>query len=124
MPVPESLRALRVVADPAALDSADWPPECDVLRLAADEILVLGTEAIDIDDPEAIVFEDHGFCAVRMPLNRIQDWLAREAEWTLPTDGQLIQGMAAGLPVKIWCRGDEATLITRASLRHDLEARL
>ncbi len=125
MPVPEPLVAWRAIAEPAALDAATWPSEAVVLRIAPDEVLVIGEPGFDIGDPYAIVEPEDGFCAVTMDRARLEAWLARTAEWTLPKgDRYFAQGSAAGLPVKVWVEGDRGLLITRASLAHDLEERL
>jgi len=125
VPAPETLVAWRAVADPAALDEAPWPHDATVLRIAPDEVLIVGAGRVDIDDPHAIVEQEEGFCAVVMTRSELETWLARTAEWRLPSgDSWFTQGSAAGLPVKVWVDGDRALLITHASLARDLEERL
>lgn len=53
----------------------------------------------------------------------LEEWLEREAEWP-PPDRGLAQGMAAGLPVKVWMGDERALLLTRGSLAAELEERL
>lgn len=125
MPAVESLAATRVVARPTALEAASWPPGTIVLPIAPDEALVIGDMPGDIDDPHAIVEQEGGFVVLRLTRAELDDWMSRQSEWTLarsPTS--FSQGMVAGLPVKIWVDGDLAMVVTRVSLRSELEERL
>lgn len=125
MPGPEILPGLRVVASPLSLDTAAWPREAMVLRLASDEVLILGTTDVTVEDPSALVEAEDGFCGMEMTRDRLENWMARQAEWEMPTGRAFqAQGMAAGLPVKVWVDGARALLVTRASLSDELEARL
>ena len=125
MPAPEILPAYRIVAAPEVLDHTTWPDSSIVMRLAPDEVLLVGTQAPHIDDPYAIVEAETGFVGAEMTRLDLDAWFRREAEWDLPNmDNFFRQGMAAGLPVKIWVNGDRAIVATRTSLRHELEARL
>lgn len=124
MPRPEILTAHRVVATPAALDAHVWHKKATILRLAPDEMLIIGSPP-SIDDPAVIVEEEDGFCGVWLDRPEAADWLEREAEWTLPPEeSELAQGMAAGLPVKVWPDNDRVLVITRTSLMAELERRL
>lgn len=125
MPGPEPLTAWRMVASPAALDAASWPTGTTVLRIAPDEVLVVGESVTPVDDPYALIEPEDGFCAVEMDRSVLEAWLVRAAEWRPPSsETYFTQGSAAGLPVKVWVDGDRALLITRASLARDLEERL
>lgn len=123
MPAVEAFSGLRVVASPAALDRAAWPGGATVLRLAADEALLLRAERVDVADPHALVELETGLCGVEMERAALEEWLEREAEWQAPDSG-LAQGMAAGLPVKVWIGDGRALLLTRGSLAAELEKRL
>lgn len=123
MPAVEALSGLRVVASPAALDGAAWPEGARVLRLAEDEALVLGADRVDVADPHALVELETGLCGAEMDRAALEVWLEREAEWQAPNFG-LGQGMAAGLPVKVWLEEGRALLLTRGSLAAELEGRL
>ena len=123
MPVCETLDAIRVVARPDALDRARWPADATVMRLAPDEALVVGADRVDVDDPHAVVARDHGFCGVHLGIEAFRRWFEREAAWDLGDEG-FAQGQVAGLPVKVWQGGDRVLVVTRVSLRHELEARL
>lgn len=125
VPVPavEAFSGLRVVASSAALDDAAWPAGATVLRLAADEALVLGANRVDVADPHALVELETGLCGAEMERWVLEEWLEREAEWPAPDRG-LGQGMAAGLPVKVWMGDERALVLTRGSLAAELEERL
>ena len=45
MPACEPLRAARVVADPSVLDALEWPAASLPLRIAPDDVLVIGAAA-------------------------------------------------------------------------------
>lgn len=125
VPAPDFLPAMRVVAEPAALDSAAWPPSAIVMRLAPDEALIVGGSVPPLDDHHALVEPEEGFVGVEMVRADVREWMVREAEWEIPDSGPCFaQGMVAGLPVKIWANGDRALVATRAALRHDLGERL
>lgn len=125
MPAPEFLLAQRVVANPGALDSAAWPSSAVVMRVAPDEALLINGAMPPLEDAHALIEAEEGFVGVEMALAEVRDWLSREAEWQVPETGATFaQGMAAGLPVKVWSDGDRALVLTRASLKHDLDERL
>jgi hypothetical protein len=123
--VVEILAARRIVAAPAALDAATWPPGMVTLRLSPDEVLVLGDGEIELGDRHAIIEPDGGFSAIRTTEESIQRLLAAFASWGLPAERPcLAQGMVAGLPVKVHSDGVNALLLTPTPFAHELEARL
>jgi hypothetical protein len=123
VPVCETLEAIRVVARSDALDQARWPGAATVLRLAPDEVLVIGADRVEVGDPHAIVARDHGYCGVSLGKEAFREWFEREAAWPVGGEG-FAQGQVAGLPVKVWQGEDVVLVVTRSSLRHELEARL
>lgn len=95
------------------------------MRMAPDEVLLVGGSVPSLDDPHALIQPEEGFVGVELGRARVREWMAREAEWEIPDEGPCFaQGMVAGLPVKIRADGDRTLVITRASLRHDLGERL
>src|SRR5262245_24769423 len=79
------LPATRIVATPSALDSAAWPAESRVFRIAADEVLVSPpVETLSLDDPHAIVVADSGFAGAWLPMTEALPLLERTCEWELP----------------------------------------
>jgi hypothetical protein len=97
---PEPLQATRIAARPAALDALPLPPGLPALRLAADDLLVLGEVDVRPDDPDAIVAPDDGWAGAWLAPADAAELLARHAEWRPPADG-LAQGALAGVPVKV-----------------------
>ena len=124
MPAFDRLDGLRVVADPAALDSARWQGAADitVLRLAPDDAFAIGATTVDIDDEHAIVESEPGFTGAWLPV----DAIARHVEWSLPTARPaLAQGAVAQVPARVWLPDDgDALLITTAAYGDELASRL
>ena len=130
MPGVEEFRGIRIVASRQALDSCSWPTGAMVLRLAPDEVVVLGLDEShvsrhEIDDGSAIQVVEHGFCGVRLPRFDFDHWFRAGADWELPIDSpSFAQGAVAGVPVKLLIGDEDVLVVTRSSLRHELEARL
>jgi hypothetical protein len=114
-----------IVAAPEALNAANWPAEARVLRIASDEVLILPpVEPVEIDDVHAIVVQDGGFSGVWLPASDALDLLERTCEWELPSQRPAFaQGMAAGLPMKLWLEADRVLLIVAAPFAIDLQER-
>ena len=106
---PEPLVATRIAARAAALDALELPAGTVALRLAPDDLLVLGEPALVLDDPDAIVLADTGWAGAWLEHAAAEELLARHAEWRPPGDG-LAQGALAGVPVKVLAT-PERTLI-------------
>ncbi len=125
MPAPESLKGRRVAASVAALNSARWPQGALVLRLAPDEVLVIGEGAISLDDVHAIVEEDSSFTVVELSPSEAGSVLAGRSDWEPPTAvPSLAQGLVAALPAKVWFEQDRVLLIVPTPYAHELEERL
>jgi len=123
VPVPEMLDVIRVVARPEAILALS--SDGVVLQVAPDEALVLDATDVEVGDDHAITLPDDGFVGVELSRSEVEDWCEREAEWPLPSlVSYFVQGMVAGLAVKIWVNGDAALVICRTSLARDLEERL
>ena len=123
MPALESLRGLRVVADPAALDGARWHGrDVTVLGFAPDDVFAIGAETVDIDDEHAIVEPEAGFAGVWLPVEVI----AHHLEWPLPAERPaLAQGFVATVPAKVWLPdAGEGLLLTAAAYADELAGRL
>jgi hypothetical protein len=123
VPVPEMLDVIRVVATPQAISTL--VSDGVVLQIAPDEALILDATDVQCDDEYAITIPDDGFVGVEMSRADLEDWCHRESEWPLPElVSFFVQGMVAGLAVKIWVNGDHALVIGRTSLATDLGERL
>ena len=122
MPALETLHLLRVLADPAALDTARWSDHDAILRTAPDEVLAIGAATVEVDDPDAIVVDDHGFVGAWLDIAVIEP----HAEWPLPTERPaLAQGLVAGVPAKVWFPDNgRALLLAAAPFAEELRSRL
>ncbi len=123
MPVLELLVGLRVVAAPAALDSAHWQGEVvTILRSASDEAFAIGSDGVELDDPDAIVEAESGFAGAWVETSA----LIPHIEWALPPSRPaLAQGSVAGVPAKLWLPDEgPALLVVQAAYSADLAERL
>lgn len=119
--VVESLEATRVVAAPDALDAAALRGGSLILRLAADDALVIG-DSIEVNDPSAIILPDTGWVALRMDERTLRETLLSVCSFELRAG--LNQGMVAGLPAKVWLDGENSMVIVAAAFGAELEERL
>lgn len=127
MPACEPLRAARVVADPSVLDALEWPAASLPLRIAPDDVLVIGAAAhqLHVDDPHAIVADEAGFVGVWLSAEHWAEIAAEHVEWHLPEPGSLGQGWVASVPAKVWVDTDgRALLACAAAYQAELEERL
>jgi hypothetical protein len=123
----EQLRGWRVIADPAALDSAPWPADAQVVRISPDDVFVIGDrEPIVPDDPHAIITPEHGFCGAALSHRRVDRIALRHIEWPLPAERPAFaQGQIAGVPAKLVLHaGGAALLLVACAARHELEERI
>lgn len=123
MRAPELLHGLRVVATPAALDTAELPDGATMLRIAPDDAIVAGAATLTLDDPFAIVEPEYAFVHWRLTPEEFDD-VTDHIEWPLPAAGQLGQGLIAGVPAKVVIAPDHVMLIVSAGLAHELLERL
>lgn len=116
----------RIVATPAALDSAQWPGEALVFRLAPDDVFVTApVTAAAIADAHAIVSAEGGFAGIWLPTAEALDFLERTCEWELPhTRPAFAQGMVAGLAVKLWLEEDRVLFVVPAPFATELAERM
>ena len=122
----QRISGTRIVATPAALDSATLPADALVMRFAADEAFVTANVAADaIADPYAIVVADSSFVGTWAKNDQALDFLQRTCEWRLPAQRPAFaQGMVAGLPMKLWFAEDEVLLMVAAPYASDLLERM
>jgi hypothetical protein len=125
VPAAEILRGCRIVATPAAIDGAGLPPDAVVLRIAPDDVLVVGDGPIVVPDDHAIIEPDTGWCALIVSEERALTVLAHHAAWDPPADRPvLVQGMVAGLAAKLYLDGNRSMLIVATPFAAELEERL
>jgi hypothetical protein len=124
---PERLEGWRVVARPDALDALEPAPgQAIALRLAPDDLLVLGlTEAPRIDDPDAIVVAERGYVGWTLDETERAALLRHHVEWEPgPDRPALAQGLIAGVPAKLWLDERSALLLCPAAYAAEMEARI
>jgi len=121
---PEPLTGVRVVAEPAAIDALVIAAGSTLVRIAPDDAFVIGAAELSVSDPHAIVERETTFAGVWVDRSLVSDWLARTAEWHLPHEDGLSQGMAAALPIKVLTTGGRALVMVPVSFAHELADRL
>ena len=125
----ETLHGIRVVASPTALDAAPWPSNTTVLRLADDDVFVIGATAehaaaIAHVDADAIIVDESGFVGCWLHDDALAV-VAASIEWHLPTHRPAFaQGYVAGVPAKLWLTDDQTLLLCASPYAHDLSERL
>lgn len=129
MRAPEPLRVVRIVATPESLDRVEWPEGAAVCRIASDELLLLDHDqipaSIRIDDPHAIIRSDTGWVGVTMGVADARMWLSRTADWPPPERcPACVQGLAAGLPVKMWWTPESVRVFVPAPYAAEFSERL
>ena len=124
MPELEPLQATRIAADAATLDVARWTAGALALRTAPDEVLLIGGSLVDIADPYAIVVEDGGWCGAWMPAAQADPFLRSAAAWPMRDDRPaFVQGMIAGLPLKVWLEDNRVLFIVPAAFAAEFAER-
>jgi hypothetical protein len=124
---PEPLRGWRVVARPQALDALERAGVGAALRLAPDDLLLVGPGAPPaVDDNDAIVVPDAGFVSWTLDAAALDALMVRHVEWELPSGRPaLAQGLVAAVPAKLWLHDDgTARLICLAAYAPELEDRV
>jgi hypothetical protein len=121
---PEPLPALRVVAAPEALDQLVAPDEHPMLRLAPDELVLIGAASVQVTG-ENLVVDETGFVGWWLTPEELREQVVPHVDWPLPTvRPALAQGLVAGVPAKLWLAEDRALLLCAAAYAHELEERL
>ena len=124
MHAPEPLPALRVVGTPEALDELAVPDDQPRLRLAPDDLLVIGAASVQVAG-ENLVVDEAGFVGWWLTPEEVREQVLPHVDWPLPTARPaLAQGLVAGVPAKLWLTEDRALLLCAAAYAHELEERL
>ena len=123
---PEPIACRRIVAAPAALDAVAWPSGSTPLRIAPDDVLLIGAGTVAVGDPDALVVEDAGWVAVVLDAAAVDEVLARHCQWSPPTGRPaLAQGAIAGIPCRIRFGAEGGALVViPAPFAADLAERL
>lgn len=124
MRAPELIPALRVVASPQVLDEVTWADGVVALRLAWDDLLVIGAASVEVAG-EHLVVDEAGFVGWWLTPEEVVAHVLPHVDWPLPTARPaLAQGLIAGVPAKLWLTEDRALLLCAAAYAHELEERL
>lgn len=124
MHAPERLDGLRIVASPEGLEHAYYEGDVVVLRFAHDEAFAIGAVAAEVPDEHAIVERETAFVGWGLTSAEFDRLIARHVEWQLPAHRpSLAQGLAAGMPVKLWFNHDRVLLVVSSGLAHEAAAR-
>jgi hypothetical protein len=122
---PEPIPALRVVATAHDLDDLTWTDDVAALRLASDELLIIGAATVQIAGEHVIVVDEAGFVGWWLTADELQKAVVPHVDWPLPTERPaLAQGLIAGVPAKLWLAEDRALLLCAAAYAHELVDRL
>ncbi|MCU1361226.1 MAG: hypothetical protein JWN99_2515 [Ilumatobacteraceae bacterium] len=136
---PEPLHGLRVVARPDAIDAAVAAASRSgalFIRIASDDVFVIGASDLALTDPYAIVEPESAFVGWWLTADQVATGIAPHAEWTMPRPRagmtQLAQGLVAGLPMKLWFTdptdaspdGPQVLLMVSRGLAHEAQDRL
>jgi len=124
---PERLAGWRVVARPDALDAMVEGGVGPALRLAPDDLLLVGTDAAPaVEDADAIVVPDAGFVAWDLDAGELDRLLERHVEWELPAARPAVaQGLIAFVPAKLWLgEHGSARLVCLAAYADELAERV
>ena len=120
-----TMHGRRVVASATALDAAQWPDGALVLRLAPDDVFVIGPGDLAVDDEHAIVCDEAGWSGVWLPVDVFEALAQSHIHWSVP--GQrpaFAQGLMAQIPVKLWLENERVLVLTATVSRHELMERL
>lgn len=126
MRAPEPLRGWRVVGRPEALDALERAGVGAALRLAPDDLLLVGPGAPPpVDDDDAIVVPDAGFVSWTLDADALDALMSAHVEWERPSGRPaLAQGLVAAVPAKLWLQDDGgARLICLAAYASELQER-
>lgn len=121
----ERLAATRIVADPAALDRIEVPDGTHLMRLAADDLLVLpAVSQPRVADRHAIVEPEGGFSGAWFDESELPRLQALSG-WEFPRRRPAFaQGHIAGVPAKLLFAGGRVLVLVPTVVAHHLEERL
>ncbi len=126
MPELNRLMMTRIVATKSALDTAVFPDDRQVIRIAGDEVLIHPpVEDVTVDDPHAIVISDGSFAGVWLSDAESRALLSHSCEWEPPEKRpSFAQGAVGGIATKIIFEEDKSLFIVPAAMAAEFEERL
>jgi hypothetical protein len=121
----ETIRGVRIVADPAGIDSIIAIDGAVVLRLAPDDAFVVLEGRLESVELDAIIVEETGFVGCWLTPDELAARVVPHIDWALPADRPvLVQGLVAGVPAKLWLEFERALLLCAAPYAFELAERL
>jgi hypothetical protein len=121
---PEQLAALRVVAASEVLDGVTMVDDHPALRLAPDDLLVIGAASVEVAG-ENLIVDEAGFVGWWLTADEVREDVLPHVDWPLPTSRPaLAQGLVAGVPAKLWLTEDRSLLLCPAAYAHELQERM
>lgn len=123
----EPMTVTRLVASPAELDDHVLAGDLVAMRIAPDELLMLGdiAEYSEINYPHAIQFVDTGWAGAWLDAAAADEFLLAECEWELPVARPAFaQGMVSHLAAKLWFEEDRTLILVPAPFAAELAERL
>lgn len=126
----ETLHAIRVVAKPAVIDALVGDPGglgmgSTVLRFAPDDLFIIGQLGIlEVSDQHAIIETELGFSGRWFTRSEFDSTVRAHMEWPLPANGNLGQGLIAGVAAKVHVEDKTVLVLCPTSFAHELEGRL
>ena len=126
MPELNRLMMTRIVATKEALDTAVFPQNHQLIRIAPDELLIHPpVDDVTIDDPHAIIISDGSFAGVWLPDADSRAFLSHSCEWEPPEKRpSFAQGAVGGIATKIIFEEDQSLFIVPAAMAEEFEERL
>ncbi len=120
------LDTTRIVANPAALDNANYAEDAVVIRIAQDEALIIPAQAdIALSDEHAIVIADTAWSGIWVSHEEVADILEQHCDWEAPTERPAqAQGAVAGIPTKFYFTEDAVLIVIPAPYQREFEDRI
>jgi hypothetical protein len=120
---PEPVTATRIVASAEVLNGMTLPDTLGALRIATDELFVLGSFMVATAEP-TIIEAEAGFVGWWLSEHELAE-VVHHVEWAVPnTRPVLLQGLIAGVPAKLWLTEDRSLLLCAAAYAHEIVERL
>lgn len=126
MPKLQPIELTRIVADEAALETAVFPLDALIFRVASDERLIMpASETVSVADDHAIILTDGSFTALWLEAEAALSFLQGHCEWELPTNRPAFaQGLVADIPTKLWLEDERVLFLVPAPYVNDFAERL
>ena len=118
----EYLLCTRVVTTEKSADSLLPPPNTLLIRTAFDELLIIPSTDIEIDDPHAIiVHDDASYAGCWLDMDTALNFLSYTCEWELPTERPAFaQGAVAGIATKLHFEQNRVLFIVGSHVAHEM----